>query len=192
MSKSTDNGTPPFAFGQWVYLVEASAHRQVEIPCPVCFGKLKVTLILGNGEREDVECEACGKGFRGPTGTVTRWEAFSAVRPAQVTSISLEDGEWKVRCGHWSCDELFATAEEAEERRKVLHAECSEHAQRMFEQNLKSKKKSHAWNVRYHRECIARLEREKEHHEKRLCRLKAERVEKKEQCRTAISDPLRD
>jgi hypothetical protein len=167
---------PPFQIGESVYVVEANAHGQIEVPCPICFGQLFVTLLLGNGTQEKVECEACGKGCEGPRGVVGAWAPWSKVVPSTVTALEFRGDEWRVGCGYHSSREIFRTEEEAEARRKVLHAENETYAERMFENNIRNKKKNHAWTVRYHRECIARLKQEMSYHEKKLCEKKGEAV----------------
>ena len=47
--------------------------REERIPCPVCFGKLQVIVILGNGTEVLVDCGYCGKGYEGPKGYVTKY-----------------------------------------------------------------------------------------------------------------------
>ena len=53
----------------WWAVVEK--HAQVEIPCPVCYGKRKVNLILGNGDVVALPCTYCSPGYESPRGTVT-------------------------------------------------------------------------------------------------------------------------
>ena len=44
--------TNPFQIGQAVFVADAHSYSEEREPCPVCFGKLSVTVILGNGEVE--------------------------------------------------------------------------------------------------------------------------------------------
>jgi len=62
-----------FKIGDVVYFASAG-QRQVDIPCPVCFGKREVTLILGNGDSVELPCDYCGKGYDGPRGYVLEYE----------------------------------------------------------------------------------------------------------------------
>lgn len=171
---STIEDKPPFEFGQVVYVVEGSAHGAVEVPCPICFGKLSVTLILGNGEEQQIECEACGKGCSGPTGLVTSWRPWSKVHAAVVTGLNHDGSMWRVSVsGHHSSQYIFADEETAEAFRVTYLEQLSEQARRMDEQNMMRHKKQHAWSARYHREHIARLRQEMEYHEAKLMNGKA-------------------
>lgn len=173
---------PPFEFGQVVYCVEANAHARFEVPCPVCYGKKKVTLILGNGESQDVSCECCDFGMRGPSGVVSEWGPWSRVVPAAVDSITQESSGWKVSCGHHS-GEIFATEEEAEARRLALHADAEASAERMNEQNILRAIRKTTWTAGYCRRKIAHLRREMEWHEEKLCQAKAKAKAEKDERR---------
>ena len=166
---STIEDKPPFEFGQVVYVVEGSAHGTVDVPCPICFGKLFVKLILGNGEEQPIECEACGKGCNGPQGVITAWKPWSHVHAATVTGLNHDGGRWRVSVsGHHSSEHIFADEETAEVFRQSYHQELEEHARRMQEQNMMRHKKQHSWSARYHREHIARLQQEMSYHEGKL------------------------
>lgn len=176
---STIEDKPPFAFGQVVYVVEGSAHGQVDVPCPICFGQLYVTLILGNGEQQKVECEACGKGCSGPTGVVSAWKPWSKVVAATVTGLNHEGGKWRVSVSgiHSSSEHIFADEKTAEAFRESYHKELEDYARRMDEQNMMRHKKQHTWSASYHREHIRRLRQEMEYHEKKLLQKKEKKQE---------------
>ena len=99
---------PPFQLGDTVYVVQECRSMPVEKTCPVCFGKMRVTVILGNGKLEDTLCEYCGKGYEGPRGYVVDYELHSAVRQAIITGASFTNqvgvrfglrpyGHWRIR-----------------------------------------------------------------------------------------------
>ena len=164
----------PYQTGDTAFVAEASAFTQTSIPCPICFGKLSVTLILGNGESQTVECEACGKGCYGPTGTASVYKATSSVRRITITGV-MEDGwedRWIVSEGHstyrLSDGNVFPAEAEAEARRAVLMAEAEKQAERNMESNMRGHKKQMTWSANYHRQEIARRKREIEWHEARL------------------------
>ena len=172
---------PPFQLGQEVFLARASSYSEVMVPCPICFGKLCVTLILGNGEEQPIECDYCGKGYDGPQGVVREYRPVSSVERRMVTGLETDGENWSFHLsGSGYCTtkdrQLFATAEEAEVRRLELHEEAKQDAERRMESILKGKKKSFTWTVGYHRSQIRDMESRIEWHKKRLCQL----IEKRE------------
>ena len=164
---------PPFAFGQKVYVAHADSWQQSTVPCPMCAGKLFVTLILGSGEQTPVECDFCGHGYEGPRGVATVHGPASSVREVVVTGMVDEGaGDWRVEgyCVHERLREgnVFATREEAEARAAVLFVEAEAQAQRNFESQFEHKKKSLTWTVGYHRNQIKSIERQLEWHRAKL------------------------
>jgi hypothetical protein len=57
--------TSKFAIGQRVWAACYNP-RQVEVVCPVCYGKLAVVVELGDGTRIETPCDYCGKGWQVP------------------------------------------------------------------------------------------------------------------------------
>ncbi len=167
---------PPFEFGQTVYLVEASPNHQVGRPCPVCFGKLSVTIILGNGEQQPIECEMCEAGYLGPRGIVSVGEVSSSVIQATITGLEMEGDDWRISSNIRSYRQnerrFFAEKESAEQRRIELHSEAEDQAQKNFESRFRQGKK-HSWSVGYHRNQIRDLERQLGWHREKLTHKKA-------------------
>lgn len=169
---------PEFEIGQVVYVVSCHPHVRVEVPCPVCFGKREVQIILGDGTVERIECEACGIGsLTGPTGLVDSWKAEILVSATTITGISIYDGRWKYQTDgyHSSADHILPTRELAEALRETLLPELQARAEADFERCIRDKKKHGAWTVRYHRECLKRLDREAEYHRRKMRELKEEK-----------------
>jgi hypothetical protein len=166
--------TPPFEFGQRLLLVEAHSHKQIEVPCPLCFGKLFVTIILGNNEQQKVECDACGRGYEGPTGRTHEYTPYSAVLPVTVTGMVRYYEDWHIGVGSHSVRlsdrRLFTNAEEAEARRAELHTVAEHNAKMSFESQFRGRKKDATWMAAYHRKCLADLQRQVKWHEAKLCK----------------------
>ena len=161
---------PPFSIGEPVWVAVATAYKQEQVPCPICFGKGAVTLILGNGERQPVECDYCGHGYERATGLVARYGPHSEVKQGTVTGLSQRYDGWLVEVGGWTQDpdRIFRDPESAEICRVRLHAEAEQQARRSFESQFKSAKKKTTWNAGYHRKEIQELRRKLEWHEGRL------------------------
>lgn len=150
---------PAFALGQIVWYASASPHGLVEVPCPVCFGKLEVQLILGNGETQGVACNACERGFGGPTGVFHERTATSCVKSGAVTGMSMRDGVMVYEVDGWGRNDAYATEAEAEARRLVLHEKAEKDAARVNEHIIEQGKKKLTWSVSYHQSCIRDQER---------------------------------
>lgn len=156
-------------------------------PCPVCYGKREVTLILGNGDTVTTPCDYCGKGFEGPRGVVKEYGPLAAAEPVTISSVTATetaDGteyEYRARsseCSSWVpvAADLFRTEAEA-----LVRAEEKAEAERVrMEQSTAYLKheahKSISWHVGYHLREAKRHRREAEYHENmaKLCKAKAE------------------
>ena len=176
---------PPFEFGQTIYYAYANSHYSKRVPCDICYGQKEVTLILGNGDECRVGCEACGLGFQQSTGTMTTWGVHSEVIEQVVSDICRHGSDWEFNHHRVSEGDIFATKEEAEERRKVLHAEAEEHAKRMYENNRLRSKAKHAWSASYHRNCIRDAERNLAYHRGRFTLIKDRDTKKKKETANA-------
>ena len=160
---------PKFKIGETVYWVEASAHYGKKVPCSICFGKLFVTIILGNGEKQRSQCGYCSHGLDGPSGMGKTWEPQAHIRSNQITGISNKNG-WTYEVGFNSLHsgELFKTEEEAEPIKKERLKEVQAQAKRWFEDDFVSANKKQMWSTGYHRDEIKRHNRSIVWHELRL------------------------
>ena len=79
---------PRFGIGDFVWFA-CYAVATIEEPCPVCFGKKAVTLILGNGEGWIIPCDYCAKGYMEPRGTVSVSEIGPQVRGYTIDRVSV-------------------------------------------------------------------------------------------------------
>ena len=164
---------PPFQLGDTVYVVQGCRSVPVEKTCPVCFGKRCVTVILGNGELENILCEYCGNGYEGPRGYVVDHEPQSAVRQAIITGVSFTNHKWKFALdyGHTGAgeSELYRDEASAEAARAKLMEEIKKEEASLLANRLNYSKTKLTWRVGYHRKRIRDLEREAEYHRKQLC-----------------------
>jgi hypothetical protein len=168
---------PPFEFGQTIYVAMANAYGEDLVPCPICHGKLHVTLTLGDGTSTPAQCEFCANGCDGPKGYVMRRGPSSRVIVSTVTGLTkskyFDDPGWHIEgTGHVSEREsagnVFDNEADAEARRAELHAQAEIAAQRNFESRFKAAKGKTTWTVGYHRSCIEDLERQLEWHRAKL------------------------
>lgn len=147
--------------------------NQVEKPCPICFGKCVVTLILGNDEHVQTPCDFCGKGFEGARGYINEYEWSSAVKSVQITAKQVNERnglrEVEYRYDNYILrpDITFRTKEEAEIRVLELIAKHEEEDRIRLECQKEHGKKSYTWNVGYHKRCAKEARRQLEYHEKK-------------------------
>lgn len=160
------------AIGQTAYEARAWSYGDKLVPCPVCYGHLFATLILGNGEHVTVECDACGIGYDGPRGVVNEPCAGSRVDTFVVAGV-LQNGDGWQALDHsggrhaWG-DDAFATFLEADARRLVLFADAVRDAERRTSQQREHKRKKLTWVAYYNRRGIKTAERDLAYHTRRL------------------------
>ena len=168
----------PYQIDDTVYVAAASAYSRKDVACPICFGKLSVTLILGNGEHQPVECDFCGKGYEGPRGVVEEYVACSSVEQRIVIGIGKDERGWHVDTGYnvqrIADGNVFAARADAEARRIVLHADAEQEARRRWEGHVSEGKKKSSWSAGYHRRQLKELRRKAGWHEEKLSAKKKE------------------
>ena len=140
-------------------------NRDVKKPCPVCFGKKQVILILGNNDTVILPCSYCMRGYEGPFGYIKESEYVAKPEYMPITGVNIEktsDGDKiEYRSGSWILREnrVFDNKEDAliccEGIKKKLEVEQRTRAKSIKE----NKNKSYSWNAGYHL-------KEAKHHEK--------------------------
>lgn len=164
----------PLKVGDTVWFAQCGT-REVIRPCPVCFGKLAVTVILGNDEHIATPCDYCGKGYGGPTGVEREYEWIAKPTQITITGVTTEDRGNGPECSYrfhegYCADqgELFDTKEEAEARCAVKAAEHAEDERKRREWRKESAHKSFSWHVGYHRKEVREAKRRLAWHEARV------------------------
>ena len=152
--------------------------EEVTKPCPICFGKRVVTLILGNDEQVQTHCDFCGKGFDGPLGYLQEYEWRSAVKEVRITGkqVNEMDGNRDVEYRYGSYvllpDNIFTNKEDAEARVLELIAKHEAEENDRMTYRKEHNKKSYSWHVGYHKRRAKEARRELEYHEKKAVSLK--------------------
>jgi len=146
--------------------------------CPVCFGKCKVTLILGNDDSVILPCDYCRHGFDNPTGYVGEYDYVVEAELVTITDIKIEissDGEkyqYISRYYHYDTENLFLDKEEALARAKELKKLLDEEQQTRVAWIKHDKLKSFSWNAGYHLREAKRNRKDAEYHDQKaiLCK----------------------
>lgn len=155
--------------GDTVYWVESYTNYDKSIPCPMCFGKRFVTIILGDDTRAESECGMCSHGLDRATGTAKTWEPTANIRSGVITGISTREGTkyevgYKTIPSHECFDsELLATPVRDEKFKEAV-----ETASEWFKDHFVTCKKKQIWSAGYHRSCIEAAKRTVSWHEARL------------------------
>ncbi len=166
---------PKFNIGDTVFFIESHIHKTKTIPCPMCYGKLEVTIILGNGEKQLSRCGYCGHGIDAPTGKATTYAHETEIIGTRVKGIS-EGGEtsWEYHTNSGSKKEyeIYATKEDAIPEHAIREKETKERAQKWFEDSFINAKKSQIWSAGYHKKEIKYYNERIEWHELHLGKIK--------------------
>ena len=156
-------------------------NRDVKKPCPICFGKKQVTLILGNDDTVILPCNYCMIGYEGPFGYIEETKYIAKPKYISITGVNIEktsDGDKiEYRYGSYILYEnrVFDNKEDAliccEGIKKQVEAE-----QRTRTEHIKAdKKKSYSWNAGYHFSEVKRYEEKAAYHRDmaKICKGKA-------------------
>lgn len=159
---------PKFQIGDslWIARVEQA---EKWVTCPDCFGTKTLRVILGDGTEHTIDCAGCSPGYDSPRGVVKSYNIGPVTSVEVVTGIDCSSERVRYTFGCWLQDEcnVFATKEEATERAHELFLQREAEEERRI-QEPERRKRSWAWNVHYHRDCIRRAEQEIAYHTAKL------------------------
>lgn len=165
---------PKHNIGDDVYFVTSSCHHGVLVPCSLCLGKGKVTVILGNDERVESECGYCSHGIDSPSGYSKTWEPKASVEFGCINGIRQDSDGWVYEIEHHpvKADELFTSREDAVPLMEQRLAEEVGRRKLWERDSFITATKKQLWSVGYHRSQIADHKRRMAWHEMRLCMIK--------------------
>ncbi len=152
--------------------------REVRRPCPVCFGKRTVRVILGDESIVETSCDFCGAGYEGPRGTVVEYEKEPRAERVTITAVTIIDGdtrEVRYHSDHFILDaeNLFDTEAEALTRANVLREEADRYDDERAANGTKRAVNKASWLVGYHMREAKRERESAARHEARAVVLKA-------------------
>jgi len=142
--------------------------QEVKKTCPICFGKMRVRVILGDDSQIETDCTYCERGFQ-KYGYIIENEYVSAVEQIEITHKEVNEDEngrsVEYRHGNYclTLDNAFDTREEAEEKlkEKISKAEQEDLERTEYLKNKNPRK--YSWDVGYYqrqkRDALKEIER---------------------------------
>jgi hypothetical protein len=162
--------------GDCVWLASYSNQQESET-CPVCFGKLTVRLILGNGDEVILPCRTCALGYDPPTGIIKVYKTLPRVESKIITGMDIDGTTVKYKSGNWCMDSdmIFDTHEEAMVKAESFAAEEQVRQNTLAIHIKENNNNNYSWNAGYHMQLAKRDRKSAERHERLaiLCRAKA-------------------
>ena len=156
-------------------------HNENRITCPVCYGQLKVTLILGNDDEVVTPCSYCAPGYERPRGWAEEYAPYAAAEQVTITAVEIretaEGTTREYRADHciYHTENLFDTEAEANARATEL-GEAERVRRETQAEYIKGKvEKDFTWNVGYHMREARNFRKKIEYHERMavLCKARA-------------------
>lgn len=168
-----------YKIGDIVYWVESSSNMEKTIPCPICFGKRFVIIILGDDTQEKIECGYCSHGIERATGYIKTWLPCAMVKSDRITGVSSRYGiKYELSNRQIEEQDIFDNEKDAEIEKEIRYKQEVERSQLWFKESFVSAKKSQVWSVGYHKNEIKRNQRTIEWHQERIGMIKVKSDEK--------------
>ena len=171
-----------FKIGDLVWVARCGM-KSVKKLCPTCFGELKVTLILGNGDQVILPCKGCVVGFDPPRGYITEYEYVAEPEKIIISRVNIymeHDGETiEYRCENhiFKEKEIYAMEVEALVEAQKIKAQLEEEQATRAEYIKKEAHKNFSWNASYHMRHAKKDRESAEYHDKMaiICKARAEK-----------------
>ena len=143
-----------YKVGDKVYYAR-TGRKEISRPCPVCFGKLKVIVILGNDDHVQLDCTYCSRGYEPPNGKEFFSEHVVEVTQHTIKEVRFEESEKGRKVEYLSNhhflepENIFDNKEDAYIR--TLQLVIDRNKADMIELARKDKvDKSYAWHAGYY------------------------------------------
>jgi len=149
-----------------------SGREEVNHTCPVCYGKLVVTLVLGNDEMIKLPCDYCGKGYESPKGYVVEYEWVSKPELLTIEAVNIKrearGDEVDYRSDRWVLypDRIFDTEEESLSKCEELSAKNTKDQEEIAIHVKANTNKTYSWKAGYHMRAVKQAEKDIASHSK--------------------------
>lgn len=127
----------------------------VKKKCPICYGKTRVVVILGNGDQIETDCTYCEREFQ-KCGWVEECEYVSDVRQVTITHKEVNEGvdgrNVEYRYDNWCLDHtnMHETKEGAEALLKEKIAKQQADYLSRLEYRINYNRRKYSWYVGYY------------------------------------------
>lgn len=182
-----------YNIGDKVWVAECGK-KDINKICPICFGKLELKLILGNGVEVMVPCDLCSRhGWEPPKGRVVEYEYVAEPVQMVITEIrsntTCAGDNKRYYSGHTELDSenTFDTIEEATARCAVLVAKQQDES--LSAHDVKKEQfKTYAYNVGYHLRQLEHIQNQIQYHKRmaRICMSRAKSQDGMTECKRMI------
>jgi hypothetical protein len=171
-----------YKVGDRPWYARFARYDNVRVPCPVCYGKREVRLILGNDDEVTLPCDYCGKGYNAPTGRVEEYQWTAEAQQVTITTVDITETPFGVdRRYHWydgywaDAEDLFDTEDEANARAQEKAEAARLEEETRAEYIKKDVKKTFGWNAGYHLREAKKHREQIAYHERKavLCKARA-------------------
>lgn len=146
-------------------------NEQVKELCPCCYGKCRVTLILGNDEQVVLPCDYCSRGYEAPVGYSMEYQRISAVEEQTIYTKNATETDGVRECNYrtlsddfWYAEDVFDNKEDAEKRLALKIKEYDESQASSKSHKKQYANKKYSWNAGYHRKCAEKAEKDMLYH----------------------------
>src|SRR3972149_437843 len=170
-----------YNIGDIVWITEVGTKPVTKL-CPVCFGKKKVVLILGDDSHVELDCKYCARGYESPSGYTVEYEFIAKAEKAIISEIRSEQNQGGIKIEYILTnnryekeDGIFSTEEEAVEQCKIRCTKLELKQSTKAEYLKQDVKKKDSWNAGYHLREAKRCEEQAIYHRGKaaLCKAKA-------------------
>lgn len=176
----------PFGIGDTVWKC-GHEYQETWIECPDCAGTRAITLVLGNGTQQSMDCNRCQIGYDRPSGMVkhvvydsqpTRFVCRRIVGWTDGLPDYTESEECESGYSYAHSKDLYTDKAECEKACAERNAERKANDERIVIANIASKRRSLAFSSHYWAGKVKTLERELEAARARLAACKQPRTPK--------------
>jgi hypothetical protein len=161
-----------FNVGDVVWVARYGMHEKW-ITCPICFGKKRVTLILGNEDHVSLPCSYCAPGYEPPQGMVKEYSTEKQVGATVITGRDIRENNGTAEVSYHThegyChgpDIVFATEAEAVVKADALCAEETRRRETLAVYLKEKEQKSFSWNAGYHLRTAKKMRADILYHER--------------------------
>lgn len=160
--------------GDKVWIAWGTDSYKNGVPCPVCFGRRMVHIVLGDESLWGVSCKACASGGNLPTGRSSIREARVGVIEATVSKVELSRDGFKYGYTPYTHNILgvFDTEEEALACADGALPGLQENRERLNADVTAIEWVGHTWTLSYHQNKIKKALASQEYHEKQITLLR--------------------